>query len=717
MFTMRLVEKQMKNLVKALFLFAVLSNTPVQAQHKTASLAKEFALMPVPQQITEYGGTGITYDQIKNICLRDGASRPVLYDRLKDLGTVQQPGKGTLTLALSGSADLPKSPEGYIMEIKAGQVFIHARTEAGLFYGCQTLLQLLHDAHDRKTTIPPCKIKDYPDISYRAVHLDLKHHMDSISYYYDMIDRLARIKVNAVIVEFEDKLRYENTPVIGAANAISIEQFISLSRYAHERNIEISPLVQGLGHASYILKHAQYAHLREDTASDWAFSPLDPGTYKLLFSMYEEAMRATPYGKYLHVGGDEVGSLGTSALSKKSGMDPFELQMYWLDKVCAFAGKHNRIPIFWDDMVFKLANLYRTTYDEAMPEKEVRELWAKYRNKLDDNIQLFPKNCVYMRWNYGAPAVPGDINAIDWYKSHHLSAMAATAAQTTWTMMPRNHSNFQPIKDFCRIAAEKQMQGILCTVWDDSSPHYETVWRGLYFFALFSWNYQDIPLGDAEERFRHRFYGPALSDPSHEFQDSLEQELHYWETALLDKGSRKQVTDIDLMALPDPDASGKWSEKYQQKIKGAEQTIAQYNTTRQRIDRALQQATRNHYSLSLINQLNNLQVYPAKLILLLKDYDQAGPADKKQKFKEVLGYVRSFDSTRHAFEKVFSQTRQLRKPEGYQIDQNHHHHWANTTLNSDWMFLIEMQMNKAISKWAVDNMMESPSIQLQRKDD
>ncbi|MEJ7676156.1 MAG: family 20 glycosylhydrolase [Chitinophagaceae bacterium] len=135
-------------------------------------------------------------------------------------------------------------------------------------------------------------------------------------------------------------------PVIGASHAISVEEFAAISRYAKERNIEISPLIQGLGHASFILKHDKYENLRDTITSDWSFDPMNPKTYELQFSLYEDAIAATPYGKYLHVGGDEVGHLGMSELSKKSGLTPMQLQMQWLKKVCDFATSHNRIPIF-----------------------------------------------------------------------------------------------------------------------------------------------------------------------------------------------------------------------------------------------------------------------------------------------------------------------------------------------------------------------------------
>ncbi len=414
---------------------------------------QHFKLLPQPQKIELINGKGIFYNSLQFIFLNGTLSRPVMYGSLNSLPLTNKVGEGVLIMEISNSNNLPGSTEGYILEIKDQQVMLRAKDEAGLFYGCETLLQLLEDAHDQNIAIPACTITDYPDIAYRAIHLDLKHHLDAGHYYYNMIDRLAAIKINAIIVEFEDKLRYRKSPVVGTSDAISVEEFAAISRYAKERNIEISPLVQGLGHASFILKHEEYKKLRDDTASDWSFDAVNPETYNLQFSLYEDAIAATPYGKYLHVGGDEVGNLGMSELAKKSGLTPMQLQMNWLNKVCEFARKHNRIPIFWDDMVFKLSDLYQTTWDSGVAIEQVKNTWKENEHRLNENINLFPKTCVYMRWNYDTPGILGNQKAIDWYKSHNLMVMAATAAQTMWPMIPRDRSNFQPIKDFCKITA------------------------------------------------------------------------------------------------------------------------------------------------------------------------------------------------------------------------------------------------------------------------
>jgi len=184
----------------------------------------------------------------------------------------------------------------------------------------------------------------------------------------------------------EDKLKYERQPVIASADALSIDDWKQLSNYASDRNIEISPLIQGLGHASFVLKHDEYKDLRDDPESDWAFNPLDPGTYQVQFDLYLDAIEATPDGRYLHIGGDEVHTTG-----RNSGKSPLELQLIWLNKVCAFAKEHDRIPIFWDDMPLKRAGVYRPMFNTELSEQEVDSIWQVNEYKLLEFLDQFPK--------------------------------------------------------------------------------------------------------------------------------------------------------------------------------------------------------------------------------------------------------------------------------------------------------------------------------------
>ncbi|MGC4034434.1 MAG: glycoside hydrolase family 20 zincin-like fold domain-containing protein [Chitinophagaceae bacterium] len=658
-----------------------------------------FRLMPQPQKVELLAEKGITWSDVRNIRLVGEVEKPVMPPLLAGLPITKSTTQGTVSLMIDNKLKLP-SNEGYILEIKAGFINITAISKEGLFYGLQTLQQLIEDARDQQIQIPSCRITDYPEIAYRAIHLDMKHHLESIRYYYEIIDRLAAIKINAVIVELEDKLRYRKASIVGAPNSISIEEFAALNKYAKDRFIEISPLVQGLGHASFILKHEAYKNLRDDSLSDWAFDPLNPDTYKLQFALYEDAIAATPYGRYLHVGGDEVGNLGKSELAKKSGMSPLELQMYWLKKVTEFAQQHNRIPIFWDDMVFKLSKLYETTYDKDIPVQEVNERWARNEHLLNENLNLFPKNCVYMRWNYDYPLIPGNQKAIEWYNKNHLQMMAATAAQQTWPMLPRSRSNFQAIKDFCKLTSGNNANGILCTIWDDASPHFETVWRGIYDFALFSWNYEDLNIENTHKLFRHRFYAPALATPENEFEDLLEDVLPFWETALLAEGDRDNYhKTFKLIDLPDEAKQGEWTANNKLRIEQALKMVDVYAKIKVKIKQAMETARRNQYSLEVMNQVNELQVYSARLILLLAEYDKATLDNKKSKIRLVKNYTDSFSIIRSVFETIYAKTRIMGNGEGYQLDDNVHAHLANGTNNTDWMFMYELPMNQKIDDW------------------
>ncbi len=665
------------------------------------SFNENFRLIPQVQKIDIKNGFGVSYNDVKGVYLVNLKKRPVMDGILDGLSLVNKPTKGMICLELKDDLNIP-SDEGYVLDIESGKIFITAKTQAGLFYGLQTLKQLMEDSRDESIPIPSCSITDYPTIPYRSVLLNFMRHLDKPKYYYDLIDRLASIKINALILEYTDKIRYKNAPVIGVPEAMSIDEYAALSRYAHDRNIEISPLVQGLGHVPYILKHDEYKSLRDDSNSDLVFDPLNPKTYDLQFSLYDDALAATPYGKYLHVGGDEVEGLGKSVLSKASGKTPFELQMYWLKKATEYASSHHRIPIFWDDMMLKHTGLWETTVDKNMNPLEIYKLWNQNRHLLDENISLFPKNCIYNRWDYSSSKILGNQLAIDWYKSQNLKVIGATSSQPGTALMPRKHSNFQAMKNFCQISTEKRMDGIICTVWDDWPVHFETVMRGSYDFALLSWNYSDISDNEAHKRFRHRFYAPALAPDSCEFQNLLEEALSFWDIVLTKKSRRASYlrlpNEIDLIDLPDQKNPGQWSLQYKAKLKLVDNALNQYTEIKSRIDCTMSLAKRNIYAASVMNQINELQNYSTKLLLLLREYDQSGIGEKQHAKELISNYVDSFKGIRSQFIGVFGKSWLMKQPVDYdatQFDQL----LQNTDNNTDWMYVYELCMNKKIAKW------------------
>ncbi len=202
-----------------------------------------------------------------------------------------------------------KAQQAYQLTTAEGQVVIRAKGEAGLFYGTRTLLQILKRGAEG-VFIPGMEITDWPDIPERACHYDTKHHQDRREYVEGFIRDLAHYKINMLVWEWEDKFEYPSHPEIGAPGAFTMEEMQELTRYARKYHVQLVPLVQGLGHVSYILKWPQYSHLREIPASNWEFCPLKEGTYALLNDLWQDAIKATPGSEYIHIGSDETYELG-----------------------------------------------------------------------------------------------------------------------------------------------------------------------------------------------------------------------------------------------------------------------------------------------------------------------------------------------------------------------------------------------------------------------
>ena len=658
-----------------------------------------FKLLPSVQEV-EYNNdlSNLNFENIKFAHSANNTELPIRFDFTNHIENNKQ---SESTIDYSIESNLNLNEEGYILNIFKNKISIIAKDEVGLFYAFITLDQLLEDSKDKNVNLSMVSIKDYPLLKFRPIHLDVKHHMEKKSYYFNLIDHLAKQKINGIIVEFEDKLKYELRPEIGAPDAPSIDWWIEISEYANKRNIMINPLVQGLGHASFILKHEKNKHLRDVPDSDWAFNPLNSQTYDLQFDLYLDAIKATPYGKYLHVGGDEV------HLLKREGKSELELNLIWLNKVCQFAEKHNRIPIFWDDMPLKHAGVYRPMFNSEISMEKVDEIWEKNELNLMQFIEKFPKNAVYMRWNYQKSDTYGNQKAMDWYMNNGLNVMGATAGQTRWTLMPQNQSNISQIKSFAISSIEKNLEGLLLTLWDDDSPHFELYKRGIAAFSQYSWSGNKTTIEEFKTIYRHRTYGPEFSNNEFAFIDKLEKPVSLWLNMLLEEKVRRAAISKEenpletfIIDLPDLENKGMWSKKYFNKIKNAKASLLISKEVEETIDKLMENDSKNKYTLEVYKQVNELVKFSSNIIIALEKLDLSAEIDyEKTAFNEIRNFENKFNSLRINFEEVYSKTRILNKPENYILDQDHHNHPANQTINFDWQFLSEKYFLKKIKNY------------------
>ena len=103
------------------------------------SLPEQFQLIPQPQEISLQNGIGLGDTALEAVKFEDNITRPVMGDILSVLPQKDNIEESALTLKLATDTTVPVSEEGYVLVIKDGSATISARSQAGLFYGCQTL--------------------------------------------------------------------------------------------------------------------------------------------------------------------------------------------------------------------------------------------------------------------------------------------------------------------------------------------------------------------------------------------------------------------------------------------------------------------------------------------------------------------------------------------------------------------------------------------------
>ncbi len=497
--------------------------------------------------------------------------------------------------------------QGYRLVADGAALTIEANGETGLFYGTRTCLQLLHDGGDT-AVVRGVRIDDWPAIPYRAVHYDTKHHQDRAAYVRYLIRRLADWKINLLIWEWEDKFAYRSHPEIGAPGAFTLAEMQAFTRYARQYHIQLVPLVQGLGHASYILKWPQHVPLREIPASNWEFCPLKAGTYRLLLDLCREALEATPGSEFLHIGSDETYELGLgkacgcrarAATDGKRG-----LLLHFLQRSADALAPYGRRLIAW-------GGEYRPGAALQPPSGLiVAEFDA------DVEVALRSRDAGYPAWVYDPN--PG---------IEHL-----------FLLYFRRWRGGELVES-CLAASQRRLaqaaEGMVNTSWDDSGLHNQIWMLSFANSAGWSWSPAVPPLDVFVDRFFGDMYGPQpqdlselwglLNDGACFYMDSFERKVWHW----------GDVGKTHLPDLPRGDAleiDPYWRREY-------EAMIARSQDARGHMARAveicadnLQRRGRNAYDMRVLRSIARLIDHTAVTYLMLVKVEQAFVGAHQQRF-------------------------------------------------------------------------------------
>ena len=206
---------------------------------------------------------------------------------------------------------VPESPEGYTLTISPAGIEIKARTVRGLFYGAHTFGNIVRN--NVITTLPGCKITDWPDLGIRGLFLNLRELKNKdVKGFCKAIRVLAELKYNTLVLEFAENLPMKNNPFTLRKEFLTEESLAAIRETARECHMEIIPHLQVLSHDRWMRMHPDYkekitARVPGTEAGEWASSacPEKPLTRELTVYTINETIRLLQ-PKRFHLAMDEM---------------------------------------------------------------------------------------------------------------------------------------------------------------------------------------------------------------------------------------------------------------------------------------------------------------------------------------------------------------------------------------------------------------------------
>ena len=496
-------------------------------------------VIPYPQQVL-FGGDAFMFQSDLNIVLDKDHSKADEFtatELIRDLKSewnidaALNQKRNNFSVILSRRKSLSKpGKQGYELSVTKNAITISSAGEEGLFYGTQTLLQLIQKSAGGYKVIG-LKITDWPDIAERAVHYDTKHHQDKMEYVRSFIKELARYKINLFVWEWEDKFLYPSHPEISAPGAFTTKEIQDLTDYARKYHIQIAPLVQGLGHVSFILKWPQFAPWREVAASNWEFCPLKEGSYKLLFDLWKDAMDATKGSTYFHFGSDETYELGECPACKQKASEIGKKGVYHLfgDKAAKFIQSQGRKPMMWESS----AGLLQAYAEKKFtPNKNI--VLTEEMGEVGVDKARQAKNLGYKVFFYDPNPGTEPLFLPYLYREEDYVIDEASAADNPYPQLKGKrkiagcleHSYVQ-LKE---AAASGLFDGVIRTSWDDAGLHNQQWMLCFLTTAESSWNGHAPDMNEFKETFFNNYYGEAATGMNDLYYLLNEAAYYYWDT-------------------------------------------------------------------------------------------------------------------------------------------------------------------------------------------
>jgi hexosaminidase len=267
---------------------------------------------------------------------------------------------------------LPGEDESYNLEVTGDRAVITAKTDLGVIYALETMLQLI-SSDDRGYYLPGVVIKDAPRFPWRGLLIDVCRHWAPIEVLKRNIDGMCMMKMNVLHLHLTEdqgfRIESKTHPKLHQMGSDGFfytqEQMKDIIRYAGERGIRVVPEFDMPGHASsWMPGHPELSSGPVPHAIERKFGVFDPtidptkkSTYRLLNKFLGEMARLFP-DPYMHIGGDENNGKQWDKnrdiqefMRKNKIKDNHELQNHFNKKVMAILKKHGKKTIGWDEIL------------------------------------------------------------------------------------------------------------------------------------------------------------------------------------------------------------------------------------------------------------------------------------------------------------------------------------------------------------------------------
>jgi hypothetical protein len=356
------------------------------------------------------------------------------------------------------------SPESYRLSIAGSGVELRSTASAGLFYGVQTLLQLLGHPSTRTTAIlPAVMIEDGPAMAYRGLMLDTSHGpMPTMEAMHQLLDMLASWKINQFYLYAETNLPLNNPVPPDQGNRWSREEIRDLVDYAAKRHIDVVPCVEFYGHLHDLLATEHMSSLGA-MPHGGELNPANPEAQSLVQSWMRQIAELFPC-PWIHIGFDEPFELDHMDIASRRGFPPDTLWSNHLRSTAEVAQSLGKRPIFWADI------------DEG----------AFLFNKYPRLAESLPKGAVAAPWFYDARTDYSSLLAP--FHQNKVPLLVAPAVSDWDDIVPDYDTSFININGMAQAARAAGALGLINTLWSDSGlPLHRAALPGVAFGAAAAW--------------------------------------------------------------------------------------------------------------------------------------------------------------------------------------------------------------------------------------